>query len=173
MKEVPISLLDELFIYDPVDGRLTWKERPREHFATERVWRTWNTRFAGKEAGSVGPNGYREVGIYSSLFKAHRVIWAMVNRYWPDEVDHENGIKDDNRLDNLRDVSHSGNCRNRGFASNNPSGRVGVYKQRYGWKVLIGREYIGSFDNFEDAVQCREQAEQEHGYHKNHGKVRS
>ena len=105
-----VEYLNECFEYDSETGSLTWRERPVSHFeastwSAEAKCSTWDSRFAGKEAGSVGSEGYRCVKVDGQLYKAHRIIWKMIQGVDPAEtIDHINGIKDDNRIANLRDV---------------------------------------------------------------------
>ena len=49
----------ECFTYVPETGDLVWKERPREHFATDAGHRSFNRTWPGKIAGrkQSKPNG--------------------------------------------------------------------------------------------------------------------
>ena len=96
---------------------------------------------------------------------------------WPNgEVDHINGIRDDNRWCNLRDVTKSENQRNAKIRKVNTSGFNGVdfHTKHNKWRARIyvdGRsELLGYFSNFFVACCVRKAAEQEHGYHPNHGR---
>lgn len=73
-------------------------------------------------------------------------------------VDHINRDTLDNRKQNLRICTTFENNQNQGT---NKSGCVGVCwdKSRNKWRVMIGKINIGRFDNFEDAVKARKQAE--------------
>jgi hypothetical protein len=108
---------------------------------------------------------------------AHRVAWALHYGEWPsDQIDHVNGDKTDNRLENLRIVTAQGNAKNRSLRSDNTSGHVGVYwvRETKKWSAQIkvdGRQKtIGSFESLEDAVKARKAAEDLNGYHANHGR---
>lgn len=101
----------------------------------------------------------------------------MTEGHWPlFEIDHENGIRDDNRFKNLRDVNHSKNQQNQIIATNNNSGVTGVhwYKTRSCWaaKIKINgkNKHLGYFHNLGDAAAARKAAEQSLNYHSNHGK---
>lgn len=134
-------------------------------------------RFAGKPAGRVGGKGYREIAISGRRFQAHRLAWFLATGTWPsEEIDHINGDKADNRLANLREVSHAENGRNQPRPSNNRSGVIGV-----GWNATAGKwaarikvdgwsRFLGYFDDVSGAAKARKAAELEHGFHQNHGR---
>jgi hypothetical protein len=44
------TVVRELLAYDPATGTLTWKRRDRRWFSSDRIWRSWNTKHAGKIA---------------------------------------------------------------------------------------------------------------------------
>jgi hypothetical protein len=116
-----------------------------------RGWR------AGDVAGTVNNNGYRLIRVGDGRYRAHRLAWLYTHGAWPTgEIDHINGIRDDNRLANLRDVTVSVNQQNRKrAASNGSTGLLGVStaKARYRAAIALnGRTtYLGSFDTAEEA----------------------
>lgn len=142
----PQSYLHACFSYDPDTGLLTWRTRPREHFATERAWKIRNTRFAGKLAGPGLHNGRLRVGVtfngVNYRLKAHRVIWGLVHGCWPaDEIDHRNGDGATNRLDNLREATRSQNEQNK--ASSPTRGTVfHALSGLYGARIKVNRKTI-------------------------------
>lgn len=81
--------------------------------------------------------------------------------------DHINRIKTDNRRNNLRIVTIIENMRNKGLYKNNKSNYSGVNYYNHKWYVYISGKYIGVFDNYDNAVQCRQQLEKEYGYNVN------
>lgn len=177
----PTELLRKLLRYEPETGKLFWKERSVDMFSdgkqtAEHNCASWNEKYAGKEAFTAGDRGYKQGLILGRNYKAHRVIWALVNGEWPDNIDHINGIRDDNRIDNLRSVSQAENNRNAKRRSNNTSGVCGVhwYKRGNKWVAQIRADgnikHLGYFTDFDDAVAARKEAEIEHGYHENHGR---
>lgn len=149
-----IDLLD----YDPKAGLLTWKARPG-------AAQQWNTRYAGKAAGTRTPEGYIVVKILGRNHGAHRIIWAMIHGCWPECVDHRNGIGTDNRLRNLRAVSREINQRNQKRHSSNSTGITGVYWNRFRsvWFAAIkmqGTSYhLGNFKTKDEAARARREAE--------------
>lgn len=175
---VPIETLRQLLYYQPETGGLVWNPRPRELFNTYRGFRVWEERFAGTQAFTANLKGYRHGRIFRKAYLAHRVIWALVHGAWPKaEIDHINGNRADNRIENLREVNGSENHRNMKRLVTNTSGTTGVYwdKANNKWMVLIwhdGRsQFKGYFHSKDDAIAVRKLAEIKHDYHPNHGRV--
>lgn len=169
--------LNRLLAYDPITGTLTWKYRPREFFETERSFKAWNSTYAGKEAfTAVDRKGYNVGAIFGVNYRCHRVIFKMVYGVDPDQVDHEDGDPQNNRLINLRDVSGQQNQMNMKRSKANRSGVTGVRfdTNRQKWTATIGVDgktrNLGRFDTMEEAVQARQQAEVQYGFHPNHGR---
>ena len=177
MNEIDIEILRELLSYDPDSGVLTWKVRDRKWFKTDRNYRWWNTRFAGKDIACVDARGYILVCIFYKLYKVHRVAYAIYHDIWPSEqIDHINGIRTDNRIINLRNVSNQENLKNQAINIKNTSGTIGVSwsKQSNKWiaqiKVNGKQKHLGYFTNIENAISARKQAEIDCGFHPNHGR---
>lgn len=167
-----------LFTYHPDEGFLTWNVRPLSDFKTEIAGKAWNTKFSGKRAGSTHCiTGYRYINVGNGKFcYEHRIVWLLHNGHWPVEVDHANGERTDNRIENLSDTDRLGNCKNMARKSTNKSGRTGVHFDRRAskWMAYIdhqGRKNLGHFDTFEEAVKVREAAEVYYNFHKNHDRV--
>lgn len=129
----------------------------------------------GKRADTCMTIGYKRVrvkiGEKKHEFLAHRLAWFMVNGDWPEgEIDHINGMRDDNRLINLRSVTRAENAKNIKLRSDNSSGFLGVIRHQSGWKVCISNKYIGYTGCLGKAIAMRKNAEQGMNYHKNHGR---
>lgn len=143
-----------------------------------RAAATWNTRYANKEAfTALNTSGYKSGNLLGKRYLAHRVIWLLCHKDWPEgTLDHINGIRTDNRLSNLRLATLSENAQNRKTPSVNTSGVMGVYwyKKFRKWVSMIriaGKlTYLGAYDDFEEAVAARKEAELANGYHPNHGR---
>lgn len=137
---------------------------------------TRGPRRAGSLAGSLNPDGYRDISIGGKTFGAHRLAFLYMVGWMPVEVDHENHIRDDNRWTNLRPATKTSNQQNVPIQLNNTSGATGVSrdKSRDGWRAYVGfngkQIFLGRFDKFEDAVAARAAADIKYGYHPNHGK---
>jgi hypothetical protein len=84
------------------------------------------------------------------------------------DVDHKNHNKFDNRKSNLRIVNRSQNMMNKSKRSDNTSGVTGIRfnKDINKWTATINENkkyhYLGSFDNIEDAIQARINAEKKY-----------
>lgn len=104
---------DHIF-YNKDNGDFIWK-----------CYRSPNAMKGGK-AGHLNTYGYRIINIGGKAYFAHRLAWIMTYGYEPEEIDHINGNKDDNRLCNLRECSRMQNVRNVGLRKDNTSGYKGV-----------------------------------------------
>lgn len=173
--------LNECFRYAPETGSLYWRKRPRHHFRTERGWRTFNSQKAGKAAGCPSETKwgwYHKVRLDKRLHNAHRLIWILVNGEIPDgmEIDHQDGDGLNNRLDNLRLVTSSGNKKNRALSRGSVSGYPGVYwvERLGGWVAQLWSEgtyyHLGTHTTLESAVAARKAKQVELGFHENHGR---
>jgi hypothetical protein len=121
----------------------------------------WNESGSGRKEklGFFTGDGYLAVGIDYRTYRLHRLAWFYVFGVWPNgEIDHINGIKTDNRIDNLRDVSKSINMQNmRSPQKNNKSGFLGVsWSKHHGkYQARIGHKgldvFLGYFNSPEDA----------------------
>lgn len=176
------EVLRQLLDYDPETGALKWRERGVEWFAASQVMTSeqncarWNRSFAGKPAlASIACRGYPSGAILGQRALAHRVAWKWVTGRDPSEVDHINGIRSDNRWENLRDVDRPENAKNRRLSARNTSGSVGVYwcKRLESWRVRIcvdGRRFhLGHFQTLEEAKAARKAADGKYGFHANNG----
>lgn len=141
------------------DGNLYWKE-------------TIATRAKkNNKAGSLYDTGYLMVGIKGQYYAIHRIIFMMHNGYLPTEVDHIDGNKLNNCIENLRAASISQNAHNRKISATNTSGvkNISWSKARQKWIVNVfanGKQnYIGGFDNIELADLVAQEAR-----NKYHGK---
>lgn len=159
MKPLPdLRYLHVCLRYDPATGILTWRLRPPDHFATVSSQRSWNTKHAGKPAGSLQSNGYVSLELQGSRLTAHRLAWVLMtgNDPAPLEIDHRNGNPADNRWTNLRLVDRAQNMRNaRRLDSEFPG--VSWHKGRGKWRVYLTTEYkqhhFGLYDSFTLAVE--------------------
>jgi len=132
----------------------------------------------GRTKGCVHPDGGIVIQINGLQYQAHRLaVLAMTGRMPEQYTDHINGIRTDNRWENLREVSPAENCRNMKMPNTNTSGHIGVTKHKNRWKAHIkirGKTiHLGYHSTFEAACRARQHAEKEHGFHANHGRVQN
>jgi len=112
-------------------------------------------RSAGDKCGYVCGGKYRVLRINKVNYLEHRLAWFYVHSQWPNgQIDHINGIKTDNRIENLRDVTARCNAQNiRKPHARNKSGFLGVHQRKSDgkWVAVInidgkGRsKFLGSF----------------------------
>lgn len=158
--EVTPRVLRQLLEYSPATGVLTWKERGRQWFETDKGWRVFNTRCSGKEAfTTVNAWGYRTGLVMKVPFLAHVCAWAIHHGEWPkQQIDHINRIAADNRIANLRDVSPEVNHWNRGLQENNTTGFKGVARKEGRFHARIGangrRRHLGAFRTAREAAEA-------------------
>lgn len=154
-------MVDAVLAYDPETGAFTYK------VARGRMK-------PGDRAGYVGPWGYVYINIYGQMNFAHRLAWLAMTGGWPpQEVDHEDLNRANNRWKNIRACTPMQNGGNRPLHPQNKSGFKGVcFDNRAGrWLASIGHSYprpdgtirhgtkhLGHFDTAEEAAQAYEQA---------------
>lgn len=167
----------DIFDYEPSTGILTFKHRGREYFDTERGYKIFCGQYAGKIAGHRSSNGYVQVNFNGRKRNAHIIAWWIFYGEKPEGIiDHIDGDGLNNRIDNLRIVSKSGNAKNSRRSISNTSGVTGVSRSKNGngWRAYITSngltKRLGVYANFDDAVKARKEAEKEYGFHKNHGR---
>lgn len=122
-----------------------------------------------KPAGTVTSTGYVGIVIDGKRYLAHRIAWALFHGSWPEQqIDHINGIKTDNRIENLRLATNAQNGKNYGANKTNTSGIKGVSwcKQTQKWRAFIrvdGKQLDkGRHSNKDVAIAVRQAAEIEH-----------
>lgn len=137
--------------------------------------------------------GYIRISRNGKIHFMHRWIWEQVYGPIPDnwQIDHINGVRTDNRLENLRCIPQAANKRNMKKRDDNVSGVQGVSRwettRRGNQKVSMwratahnqsGKQVIKTFSikkygearAFELACDARKQMEKDFGYHPNHGR---
>jgi len=158
--------LKSLLHYDPCTGVFTWLDRRSIRVA------------AGHIAGGIHPHGYIHIGINKRQYGAHRLAFLYMTGEMPvNQVDHINGVRDDNKWANLRHATHSINSKNRRKDKTNKSGVTGVHwnkrDERWQSNIRINWEllFLGYFTDWFEAVCARKSAETKYGFHINHGRA--
>lgn len=129
----------------------------------------------GVLAGWIDKTGYQKVRLNGVKYMAHRLVWKMVYNAEPEFVDHIDGNRLNNCVENLRSVNHSENMKNKAKQRNNSSGVTGVvwYKKLNKWAVNIkidGKlKHLGYFEDFNQAVQIRTKQQEKLGFSFRHG----
>ena len=163
MRDLTVDLLNELLTYDRETGKLYWKS------ARQGVT-------VGKEAGALDKEGYSILRINYKRYRTHRVVFLMHKGYLPAVLDHIDGDRANNRLDNLRPASLSQNQHNRKLNKNNKSGFKGVSYNSKSKMFLASIKhqrqtiFLGSYKTPEEADKVVRVAREElHGNFANHG----
>ncbi len=135
------------------------------------------TALVGQVIGHLTSKGYLRCRVEGRDYLVHRLVYLMHHGYFPVELDHINGVRDDNRIENLRPATRSDNLCNRGMYSNNTSGVKGVTwdKRSNQWQARIHyqkRSYsLGMFVDLELAeLVVSEAKDYLHKEFANHGK---
>ncbi len=145
--------------YNQDTGIFTWI-KPRKHV------------IVGTQAGSLDKDGYLIITINQKSYRAHRLAWFYIYGYFPEMVDHINGIGTDNRISNLRPANKSQNAMNAKTPITNSTGVKGVYFnkkiQRYVAAIKVNQKnnYVGKFKTLEEAKIAIELARKK--YHKDY-----
>jgi len=146
------ELLKELFEYKE-DGHFYWKIKKSKKINI------------GKIAGCLNYRGYREIRLNGKLYREHRLIWFYHNGVLPiNGIDHINAIKDDNRIENLREATQSqnnaNNCKMQGSSSKYKG--VSFFKRDKKWSAQIvlnkKQKHLGYFDEEYIAAQAYNEA---------------
>jgi HNH endonuclease len=136
-----------LLRYDPETGEFMWIVERRSGVP------------AHKRAGSIHKKGYVHIVVNGRSHRAHRLAWLYMTGAWPrEQIDHRNGVRSDNRWDNLRDATQSVNQQNRTRAMRtNGTGLLGAFRNGdlFCSKIRIDgkQRYLGTFRTAEAAHQ--------------------
>lgn len=159
------DILRQLFNYDPETGVLRHATRPRHFFPTAGSHSTWNTKWAGKLAGRIVPNGYPVISFLGYTTMLYRVAYKIHYGTEPPPVlDHINGDPLDNRIANLRHATQSQNLANTRLRSDSTTGVKGVHfdksRQLYMAHINVDGRFrnLGRFATIQEAITVRQAA---------------
>jgi hypothetical protein len=154
MNNITQKRLKELLHYDPETGVFKWIKSGKG-------------RSLHNQPGCLNDKRYRIIYISYKIYRAHRLAWLYYYGSFPEnELDHINRNTSDNRIENLREVSHMCNLRNAGEWKNNTSGVKGVtwnkIDKRWRSQISINSKVIqlGSHAEFAEAACARLAMEQ-------------
>jgi hypothetical protein len=147
------QVIRQVVSYDPETGRL---------FKLGRVYRNNFIEYGEPlEITGKNPLGYIQLSVQGRVYLGHRMGWYLHHGEWPQVIDHINGDRADNRIQNLRNCRQSDNVQNlRGAKSNSNTGLLGVSFDKERGKFVAGiglggkRKAIGRFDTAEDAHEA-------------------
>lgn len=147
------KFLLDTFMYDPDSGNLFWRKAPRRNLP------------AGSIAGRLHRDGYIQINMKGVSYQAYRLIWIMINGSIPEgiKIDHEDLIRSNNRIGNLRLATDAQNRANapklRNYSSSKFKG-VSFHKQTGKWQSQIEYDgdyiFIGHFDDEAEAGEAYE-----------------
>jgi hypothetical protein len=150
--------LKELYVYDNETGIFTAKVKTKKHDENDI-------------AGWYETKGYLNITIDGKSYKAHRLAWLYVYGCMPShQIDHINHVRDDNRLCNLREATHTENMQNstgKRLKNGFPKG-AWWDKRKQKWKTTCQVDGIvhqlGFYESQEEALKVyREFAKNHHG----------
>lgn len=154
--EAFLQALEEAFTYDMDTGKFYWKREAAKGKCK-----------VGDETGSMSSEGHIFLRFNYHMCMAHSAAWFFIFGVWPKEVDHKNGVRNDNKIGNLRKCTRSQSNINGVIRSDNRSGWPGVHfhKALGKWGAYInrnGRRYnLGLYISFEKAKEARVRKERE------------
>lgn len=164
-----VHMIRDHVSYDPITGIFTHAiSKPKGRIVAGEVMHSY-----------VRPSGYVQIKVCGRLYMAHRVAWLLTHNIWPEfELDHEDHDRANSILLNLRPVTQAENAKNRSLNANSTSGITGVtfcnhWKK---WRATINidgkRKTLGYFPTKDEAAIARKSANDNAGYHRNHGEPR-
>lgn len=139
------------------------QEEVRKLFTYKDGWLYWNNPVKSKKikytvgdrAGKQHSAGYIQICLNYKLYLAHRLIFLYHYGYLPRLLDHINGDKTDNRIENIREATYSQNNFNSGVSSRNTSGYKNVSKNKGKWQVVFKidgvHKYYGTYADVHEA----------------------
>ncbi len=149
-----LEIIERHLAYTPDSGELRWLLDSYRRMRAK----------AGDVAGSDNGNGYIQVGLLGNNCPAHRLAWALTHKIWPvpHGIDHINGVRNDNRLCNLRAATQAENTQNRVGSRASKTGVKGVVYWKGAYMAQIGYNYksiyLGRYSTLEEAKQAYEDA---------------
>lgn len=142
--------------FDYKDGHLFWKKRVAKCV------------HIGDKAGCLKPKGYISIRYKNQYYQAHRLIYMWHFGDFKEDIDHFDGNKANNRIENLRKATDTQNQYNKKIGRNNISGIKGVFwakdYQKWEARIKVNKKpiYVGRYNSLEEAKIAIEKFRQEH-----------
>lgn len=159
---VPLARIKDVLEYDPDSGFFYWRVSLNARAPVDAI------------AGTLRPDGYVKIQIDGVPMMAHRIAWFWVHGEIPEhEIDHENRVRYDNRIGNLRPATSKQNKENQSLRVTNTSGHKGVHwdKAREKWMAFVvhHRKFknLGRYDDMNQAIEVAEDARRQLFTHHN------
>ena len=157
MKILSFQEASDGFSYDPETGHL-WRKKQAGRGRTDIP------------AGTLmRQKGYRQVWISGKRYLAHRVAWLIHHGHWPELfIDHKNGVRDDNRIENLRLATREQNSQNYHRVKVGQSGVQGVHwcSRTQMWKagIQVNKKtiHLGRYENIDQAKAAHMEAKRKY-----------
>lgn len=151
MRTLTTSLVREYFEYR--DGEIYWKKRPAKKGSVG----------VGDRFGSLDSEGYRRGEFRRKRVREHQIVWLLFNDTFPPSIDHIDGNRLNNRIENLRASTQAQNIRNSKLRKDNKTGIKGVTINPSGtYAVRIGVAgkclFFGSYKDLELAALVADEA---------------
>lgn len=142
--ELTQERLHHLLDYDPITGVFKWKNPLARNVK------------AGDTAGSVTSTGHIVIRVRGIYYLAHQLAWLYVFGKMVERLDHKDGERDHNAIENLREATNSQNCFNRQNLERGvyPSGKRFVAKITVDYQQM----HLGTFDTKGEALEARRKA---------------
>lgn len=142
--KLSIERLRQVLRYEAETGNFYW------------IYRDTHKSNLGKNASIVRSHGYLNICIDGNYYYTHRLAWFYSHGEWPNVIDHIDGEKTNNKLENLRSVSQRCNLENvLKPRKHNKSNLLGAFKTKSGFNSRLGYNkksiYLGHFKTAEEA----------------------
>jgi hypothetical protein len=111
--------------------------------------------FPGQQAGhtNVGDK-YVRIGVGGVVYRAHQLAWFYMTKTWVEGIDHEDGVTNNNKWNNLREANQFQNSGNAKLSKRNKSGFKGVLTRNGRHTAACCRKYLGTFDTADEAARA-------------------
>ena len=129
---------------------------------------------AGARAGTKTKKGYIRVRIDGVFYMEHRLVFFLFHGRWPEMTDHVNGIRDDNRIENLRECTAAENAYNaKGKGERGLPKGVHYHKKRKRYVAYVSRNgkrvNVGEYKDAATAISAvAAKREELHGHFTKH-----